>query len=83
MLLPVSREEVGAALDSLKIAPLLRGYRGRPAADRNAIIDDVMAISAFALAHADRLEELDINPLMVTPQGAFAADALIRIREED
>lgn len=82
MLLPVSREEVSAALETLKIAPLLRGYRGQPAADRNAIIDDVMAISAFALAHADRLEELDINPLMVTPNGAFAADALIRIREE-
>ena len=83
MLLPVSREEVGAAIDSLKIAPLIRGYRGKPGADRNAIIDDVMAVSAFALAHADRLEELDINPLMVTPQGAFAADALIRMRLEE
>lgn len=83
MLLPVSREEVRAAIDSLKIAPLIHGYRGRPAADRNAIIDDVLAVSAFALAHADRLEELDINPLMVTPEGAFAADALIRMRLEE
>lgn len=83
MLLPVTREEVATALDGLKIAPLLRGYRGKPGADREAIIDCVMAVAAFAQAHADRLEELDINPLMVTPQGAFAADALIRMRLED
>ena len=44
----------------------------------------VMAIAAYAEAHAERLEELDVNPLMVLPQGqgAVAADALIRLRQE-
>lgn len=80
LLLPVTREEVGAALDGLRMAPLLAGYRGHPAAERTAIIDAAMAVAAFAEAHADRLEELDINPLMATPAGAFAADALMRMR---
>ena len=83
MLLPVTREEVGAALDGLKVAPLLRGYRGKPGADRESIIDAAMAVSAYAVSHADTLEELDINPLMVTPSGAFAADALMRIRLQE
>ena len=42
----------------------------------------VAALSHFAIDHADRLEELDINPLIVTETGAVAADALIRIRKE-
>jgi len=43
-----------------------------------------MAITAYAEAHADRLEELDVNPLLVLPEGrgAVAVDALIRLREE-
>lgn len=82
-LLPVDRRQVGAALDALRIRPVLDGYRGKPAADREAIIDAVMAVAGFAQANQDILEELDINPLIVTPDGAYAADALIRIRLED
>jgi hypothetical protein len=58
---------------------LLKGYRGKPAGDVEAAIDAVMAIAKFADAHRDRLVELDVNPLMVLPegQGAVAVDALI------
>jgi hypothetical protein len=38
-------------------------------------------VIAFAAAHRDRLEELDINPLLVLPDRAVAVDALIRMRE--
>ncbi len=49
-----------------------------------ASIETILAVSACAEAHAARLEELDINPLLVLPegQGAVAVDALIRLREE-
>jgi succinyl-CoA synthetase beta subunit len=40
-----------------------------------------MALQAYVAEIDDRLEEIDINPLMVTPHGAVAADALIRLRE--
>ena len=38
-----------------------------------------MAVQAFAVAEAARLLELDINPLIVMPTGAVAADALVRL----
>lgn len=83
LLLPAGRAEIGAALDRLRIAPVLAGYRGKPAANREAIIDAVIAVSEFAQENRDTLEELDINPLIVTPEGAYAADALMRIRLEE
>ncbi|WP_305971217.1 MULTISPECIES: acetate--CoA ligase family protein [unclassified Mameliella] len=81
-LLPVSEAEVREALAGLRIAPLLAGYRGAPGADETAIVAAVHAVQAFVAAHADRIEELEINPLIVTPDRAVAADALIRLRTE-
>lgn len=80
MLLPVDREAVRAALMSLKAAPLLTGFRGRPAADLEAVIDAVIALAGFVQANAATIEEIDVNPLIVCEKGAFAADALIRRR---
>lgn len=81
LLLPVSRDEVFAALKSLKTAPLLSGYRGLPVADVEAAVDAILAVTSFAADHADTLLELDVNPLIVRPEGfgAVAADALIRL----
>ncbi len=83
LLLPASETEVRSAIAELKIARLLQGYRGRPAGDLEALISMVMALQRFAEAEA--LEELDLNPVIVCEagQGAFAADALLRIREEN
>lgn len=78
LLLPVRREEARMALASLKAGTLLRGYRGGPAGDVEAVLDAIETIAAFAADHADSLYELDVNPLLVTPEEAIAADALIR-----
>jgi acyl-CoA synthetase (NDP forming) len=84
MLLPVTGEDVRRALRSLRLAPVLDGYRGAPAADVDALVDAVLAIARFACDNADRLEELDVNPLMVCAKGrgAVAADVLLRMRGE-
>lgn len=79
LLLPARREAVARALDGLRCAPLLRGYRGRPAADLPALVDAIEAVLRFADAHADTLLELEINPLLALPHGAVAVDALLRI----
>jgi acyl-CoA synthetase (NDP forming) len=81
VLLPTAPGDVEATLRALRIWPLLAGDRGAPAADLDAIVDAVARIGAFATEHADRLLELDVNPLMVYPAGAgaIAADALIRL----
>jgi acyl-CoA synthetase (NDP forming) len=82
LLLPVERSDIVNALRSLRLWPLLEGFRGRPAADIDAVAKAVLAVQRFAMDHLDTLEELDINPLMVRArgQGAVAADALIRLR---
>jgi acetate---CoA ligase (ADP-forming) len=79
LLLPAAREEVAKAIAGLKIAKLLKGYRGKPAGDIEAVINAVMAIADYAYAHREKLLELDVNPLMVLPQGkgAVAVDALV------
>ena len=83
LLLPLDRQQVREALHSLRGAHLLAGYRGRAPGDIEAAIDAVMAVAAFAQANAASLLELDVNPLMVRPEGhgAVAADALVRLVE--
>lgn len=83
LLPPLSEAAVESALSKLKIATLLDGYRGRPAGDKRALIEAVLAVGRFVESHADRLEELDVNPLIVLPdgQGVVAADALVRLTE--
>ena len=83
LLLPASCAEIEAAILSLKVATLLKGYRGKPAGDVAAAVDAVLAIQRFALDQSERLLELDVNPLMVCPHGAVAADVLIRLAGEE
>ena len=83
LLLPTDEKEIRGALAGLRCAPLLTGFRGRPAADVDAVVECAMQLGKFAEAHMDLLEEVDINPLIALPKGAAAADALIRIRQED
>jgi acetyl-CoA synthetase len=81
LLLPTTRQEVDAALDRLRIASLLRGFRGKPAVQRDAILDAVAAVQAYVIANAATVAEVEINPLICTAHGATAADALIRKAE--
>ncbi len=77
--LPTSVMEIENALEKLKIAKLLHGYRGKPGVNFAALIDAIDAIVKFSLSQRELLIELDINPLMVGHQKSVAADALIRL----
>ncbi|MEM6467698.1 MAG: acetate--CoA ligase family protein, partial [Pseudomonadota bacterium] len=81
LLVPTQREDVEAALRSLKVMALLSGYRGAPAADVNAVLDVVMAVQT--LVTATKPQEIEINPLMCGTTRAVAADALIRTGDQD
>jgi acyl-CoA synthetase (NDP forming) len=76
LVLPVTAEEVEGALRRLRLWPLLDGYRGRARADVAAVVAAVMALQALMEAR-DKIEEIEINPLMVRAAGAVAADAVI------
>jgi acetyl-CoA synthetase len=78
MLVPSTRNQVAAALTKLRCYRLLQGYRGRPAAALEPVLDTVAAVQDYVTAHADTLCELEINPLICTPRRAVAVDALIR-----
>lgn len=81
LLLPASDAMIEEALSSLRINTVLNGYRGKPAADRAAILRAIRAVEAYVLDHAEGLEEIEINPLICTPLDAIAADALMRRKD--
>jgi acyl-CoA synthetase (NDP forming) len=76
--LPVSVEQVLTALRKLKLWTLLRGFRGKPAADVDAFARAAVRFGDMFLATPD-LSEFEINPVIVRPQGQglSAVDALV------
>jgi acyl-CoA synthetase (NDP forming) len=81
LLPPFTAPVIRAALGRLRVAKLLSGYRGRPAGDVAALVETALACTRYACANLERLAELDLNPVIVRPQGqgAVAVDALIRL----
>jgi acyl-CoA synthetase (NDP forming) len=83
--LPVARGDIRDMVSELRGAALLSGLRGKAPYDMEALIDAVQRIAWLAQSLGDRLEELEINPLLVLPrgQGAVPADCLIRLKRSD
>lgn len=79
LLLPTTDRAIADALDRLRARPLLEGYRGRPVADKDAIVAAVRAVADYALSRVEVLLELDVNPLIAGPFAAVGADAFIRL----
>ncbi|MDD0977679.1 acetate--CoA ligase family protein [Pseudomonas fontis] len=79
LLLPTTDGAIRAALLRLRSAPLLLGFRGKPAADLDALVAAIRAVADYACENAGQLLELDVNPLMVGAHGTTAVDALIRL----
>ncbi|MBS0563560.1 MAG: acetate--CoA ligase family protein [Proteobacteria bacterium] len=77
ILLPATGADIRQALSRLKVAKLLAGWRGAKGADLDAVVRAVQAVAAYAEAEPGLLE-LDVNPLIATPERAVAVDALIR-----
>ncbi|MCX7933320.1 MAG: acetate--CoA ligase family protein [Rhodovarius sp.] len=78
-LAPVSPARAEEMLRSLKSFPLLDGFRGAPRVDLAAAASTIAAFSELAAALGDRLEEMEINPLVCTPQGCLALDGLMKL----
>jgi len=76
-LLPVTDDDVTVMVGSLKLNKLLAGFRGKPVADRVALEKTVLAIGQFYLDHRAKIEDIEINPLMVRPSGAVAVDVRV------
>ena len=72
----LDRAGIEAELHKLKSSALLRGFRGAPALDVAAAADIVAKIAALVMARPE-IAEIDVNPVVVYPQGAIALDALM------
>jgi acetyl coenzyme A synthetase (ADP forming)-like protein len=77
-LLPMSPRDTNELISSVRAAPLLFGYRGRPAADIAALRDLILRVAALA-EEIPEISELDLNPVMVSETGAVAVDVKIRV----
>jgi acetate---CoA ligase (ADP-forming) len=71
---PIDAEEM---LNSLRGRELLEGYRGGARADREALIGVILALGDLSEAADGRILELDLNPVIATPSGVVAVDALV------
>ena len=67
-------------IHSLKINPLLNGYRGGEAGDVPALLATLQRVTDFVMEKRDSLVELEINPLLVRPygKGVCAVDAVLQ-----
>ena len=79
LLAPVTTADVKTALARLRCAPLLMGFRGRPAADVDALADLVVRLTDAAIAHGSDIVEVELNPVLVGRNGATAVDALLLV----
>lgn len=76
---PTTRQRVHARLQALGVLRQLGAWRGHAALDPAPLLDTVMRFAAQAQALGPRLRTLEINPLMVTADGVFAADAVVEL----
>jgi acetate---CoA ligase (ADP-forming) len=76
---PLSAEGAHDLIGRTRAAQLLRGYRGSPPADTDALVAAMVRLSQFAHSNAGTLAEMDVNPIRVLPagQGVIALDAVI------
>lgn len=82
--IPLGADAARDLLARLRGKALLEGCRGSPAADSEALIDLMLALSAFAADHAGRVAEVDLNPVLVHArgEGVSVVDALIVLHQD-
>ncbi|HEX9692813.1 MAG TPA: acetate--CoA ligase family protein [Gemmatimonadales bacterium] len=78
--LPVGRWEVLEMLGEIRLAAVLNGLRGQPAADRETLADTILGITAAALSHRD-IEELEANPVFAYSDRAVVVDCRAYLRD--
>ncbi len=78
-MLPLEEDEIAQRISSLKLAKLLAGYRGRPAADQTALVKTSAALGRFFLDHREKISDIEINPLVARENGRGVVALDIRV----
>jgi acetyltransferase len=77
---PFARSDARRAVERTALGDLLRERRGGEPLSVDPLVDVLVAVGDLAVA-TDGLAELDLNPVVVTADGAVAVDALVRTAE--
>ena len=80
VILPTNKNSIKEALKELTLYPIFKGYRGLPKANLEKTTEVIFKLSSLTVENNINIEEIEINPLIVTPKGAYAADALISMK---
>ena len=75
VLAPASAQDLHGALQRLRIAPILNGYRGKPAADIESLVSAILTLQQHVVG--SKLAEVELNPVLVTTTSSVAVDALV------
>jgi len=73
---PITEQNAREMITEVKAYPILKGYRGQPPADIDAIVNILLNTSKLVMDHPE-IKELDLNPIMVYEKGAKTVDARI------
>lgn len=74
---PLTRADVEEMLAEIAGRKILEGFRGQPAVDRETLIQAILSLADLAVTLKDKVEEIDINPILLYPDGAKIVDALV------
>jgi acetyltransferase len=77
--LPITRQDAEEMIREIKSYEILKGARGKPKADLEAITDILLKVSALSMDLGDSISEIDLNPVIILPEGrgAKVVDAVI------
>jgi len=79
---PVTEYDCNEMIREIKGFPILDGYRGKPKADINAIVDTLMKISELVIKH-EEIYEMDLNPVFTYEKGLICVDARIILKKKE
>ena len=83
VLLPAPASDIASAIERLRVATLLRGFRGAQAVEMSKLVDAIERIAIFAVGFGPEFEEIEINPLFVYQDRVCAVDAVLRTYSTD
>jgi len=79
--LPISRSAAKKMVSEIRSAAILNGFRGEPPADREALVDLLLAVAEIMESYP-AIQEMDLNPVIVREEGASVVDARVLLKND-
>ncbi|MFX1488811.1 MAG: acetate--CoA ligase family protein [Promethearchaeota archaeon] len=79
---PITKYDANEMIHEIKGFPILDGYRGKPKADLDAIIETLLKISDFVVKY-EEINEMDLNPVFIYEKGLICVDARIILKKNE